>query len=294
MDKTDANVTEVYQADLGPGGKTSVIKDARCKVYSNSIRLSLGHLKKFKQRTDGKAIYAQMVDKFGSDSPAVKGITGIAPHVDQSWIIAYGKIKVPRDVVDNVIRLNDCEVRIEDAAIEASVYEAKRQEAAERVEAEAKRVMTFRVQGLPLDTKQEELFSALNHLGFGIEDLNKVRQMFDNYGGQLIRNGIVLFRVSCSNKERQKLFELLGEHTIELSEINWTIKINCFGFCVGCKKEGHIASKCPEKLVTCYYCSQEGHERKNCPELSEKKKKIYMLQVQTNGSFQPRMSKPRT
>ncbi len=51
----------------------------------------MGHLKKFKQRTDGKAIYAEMVDKFGINSSAVKGITGIAPHVDQSWIIAYGK-----------------------------------------------------------------------------------------------------------------------------------------------------------------------------------------------------------
>ncbi len=135
------------------------------------------------------------------------------------------------------------------ATIDASVYVKERLRAAERVEAEAKRVMTSRVQVLPLGVKQGELFEVLNSLGFKIEDMNKVRQIYDNYGGQLICYGIVLFRVSCCNKERQDLFELLGEHSIELSEINWKIKINCFGFCIGCKKEGHIISKCPEKVV---------------------------------------------
>jgi len=260
-------------------------KEARGKLFTNSIRLSLGHLNKFKQRTDGKAIYAEMVAKFGSNSCAVKGITGIAPHVDQSWIIAYGIIKVPEKVVSSTIKLNDCDVKIEDASIEASVYETERLKAAERLAAEAKRVMTFRVQGLPLDVRQNELFDVLNGLGFGIEDMNKVRQMYDNFGGQLIRNGIVLFRVSCSNKERQKLLELLGEHQIELSEIHWKIKINCFGFCVGCKKEGHIASKCPEKVVSCYYCRKGGHEKKDCPELSEKKNKSTCFKCRQSGHF---------
>jgi len=56
MLKSDANVAGVNQAVQRPGGNTPVNKDARGKSFTNSIRLSLGHLNKFKQRTDGKAI----------------------------------------------------------------------------------------------------------------------------------------------------------------------------------------------------------------------------------------------
>ncbi len=73
---------------------------------------------------------------------------------------------------------------------EASFYESYRAEEANKAKAEALRDMTFRIKGLPLE--------ALNGLGFGIEDMNKIRQFYDDFDGQMIRNGIVLFRVSCN------------------------------------------------------------------------------------------------
>lgn len=82
--------------------------------------------------------------------------------------------------------------------------------------------------------------------------MKNIRQMYENYGGQLVRNGLVMFRISCIIEERHKLVGLLGDHKIQLVGTDWNIKINCFVFCVVCKKEGHKISECTEKVVNCF------------------------------------------
>ena len=208
MSELNANGAGNNQAVQSPGGKVSVPRDARDKLFANSIRLSLGHLKRDKQRTDLKEIYVAMCEKFGDSSPEVKGITGIAPNVDLTWIIAYGKItngfvsKVPKGMVSKVIKLKKCDIMIEDAMVEASVYVSARKEEARLAQVKAIRDMTFRIQGLPLDVNQKELFKVLKDLGFDIDDMDKIKQMYDNFDGQLVRNGIVMFRVSCNDEGR--------------------------------------------------------------------------------------------
>ncbi len=183
-----------FQARRGSGGSAPSSKDARNKVYANAVRLSLGQLKKFRQKTDGKAIFVQMCEVFGENSAEVKEITGIAPSADQTWIIAYGKNKVPCGMIGRSLTLNEGNVEIEDATRSASEYDQMRKEAQEK----AVRNITFRIQGLPLDADQKELFDALNLIGFGLDDkdlFKNLRAMYDNYDGHVVRNGIVIFRV---------------------------------------------------------------------------------------------------
>ena len=269
MQSEEVSEVEVDQAVRGPGGQTFISKDARDKVYVGSIRLNLGHQKRF--RVDSRAIYVAMCAKFGSTSRAVKGISGMAPSVEQTWIIAYQGNKVPEETIGKYINLNNCDILIEDAMKEASFYESNRAEEASKAKAEALRDMTFRIQGLPLNAVQREVFETINGLGFGIDDMNKIRQLYDDFDGQMIRNGIVLFRVSCNNERRLLLAKLMGEYVVSIAGTEWKIKISSFGFCFGCKREGHKIGDCPNKVINCYYCKQVGHERKCCPELARKK-----------------------
>ncbi|XP_022022191.2 uncharacterized protein LOC110922189 [Helianthus annuus] len=41
--------------------------------------------------------------------------------------------------------------------------------------------------------------------------------------------------------------------------------------CPICKKTGHIALSCPEKVTVCYNCYRTGHKKAECPELVENK-----------------------
>jgi len=157
-----------------------------------------------------------------------------------------------------------------------------------RKEAQEKAVrnMTFRIQGLPLDADQKELFDALNLIGFGLDDKDSLRAMYDNYGGHVVRNGIVMFRVPCKSEQRRRLADLTGEqHVIELAGIEWKIKVNCFGFCIGCKKEGHKIQDCLETVKKCFYCKIEGHERKTCPDLKKKKENSQCYKCKQTGHF---------
>ena len=294
MSELNANGAGNNQAVQSPGGKVSVPRDARDKLFANSIRLSLGHLKRDKQRTDLKEIYVAMCEKFGDSSPEVKGITGIAPNVDLTWIIAYGKItngfvsKVPKGMVSKVIKLNKCDIMIEDAMVEASVYVSARKEEARLAQVKAIRDMTFRIQGLPLDVNQKELFKVLKDLGFDIDDMDKIKQMYDNFDGQLVRNGIVMFRVSCNDEGRGENAKLMGEHSIQLDDVIWKIKINCFGFCIGCKKEGHKINECKELPVvikTCFFCKKNGHVKKDCPAFLDKKANTTCYKCRLKGHY---------
>ena len=119
---------EKIQADCGPGGSTLASNDARKKTYVNAIRLSMGQLKKFKQRTESRAIYVALVDKFGASATEVKGITAIGKAVDLTWIVVYKDS--PKEMVGQSIKINDCVIEIEDAGIVASVYVERRAEKA--------------------------------------------------------------------------------------------------------------------------------------------------------------------
>jgi len=65
-----------------PSGNSSC--DARNKTNEKAIRLSINHMKKYKLRTDSKAIYLAMIEKFGVSSKEVKDITAIGQDVDQT------------------------------------------------------------------------------------------------------------------------------------------------------------------------------------------------------------------
>ena len=73
----------------------------------------------------------------------MKGITAIGKAVDQTWIVLY-KNK-PQEMIGQVIKINDCDIEIEDAGVEASVYEARRAEKTARDKATAVSEMTFRI-----------------------------------------------------------------------------------------------------------------------------------------------------
>ena len=251
------------QADRGPGGTTLATNDARKKTYVNAIRLSMGQLKKFKQRTESRAIYVAMVDKFGASATEVKGITAIGKAVDLTWIVVYKES--PQGMVGQSIKINDCVIEIEDAGIVASVYVVRRAEKAEKEKATAVSVMSFRIQDLPIDVEQQELHSKIQTLGFGGVQLKDVKKMWDNYDGQLVSNGMVSFSLSCTVEERQSFASLTGEKKVTLGGLEWAIKINCFGFCIGCKKEGHKIGDCTDKsALKCHHCDEEGHIKSKC------------------------------
>jgi len=138
------------------------------------------HIRVWQKRTDSKSIYVQMVEKFGCNSEEVKGINGIAPSVGNTWIISYTvKSGVPSGLVGSDFVLNGNNLEFEDDSESWRVYSSKRADQIYKASEAAVREMTFRIQGLPLDVKQAELFSELNRFGYGIHGMNQIRQSYD-------------------------------------------------------------------------------------------------------------------
>ena len=276
------------QADAGPGGGNPVFIDARRKTYVGAVRLSLNRLNKYEQRADIQGIYASFVAKYGVSSNEVKDIVGIAKSVDVTWIIKY--VKVPEGMVGDYVTVNKREVLIEDAGIEAGVYDEKRREDLERARALEFKDVTFRIQGLPLDIEQQELTEALIKLGFRTLEKNNVRRMYENFNGHIFQNGLVLFKVACNIENRDEMVGLMGEHTIQLGGYEWKIVIQCFGFCIGCKKEGHKISECRNKnVVECFHCKETGHVKSRCPlfeaELAQRRERSTCFKCSQKGHF---------
>lgn len=222
----NGNEEGLIQAVTRPGGANPVFIDARKKTYVGAVRLSLSNLNKYEQRTDIQLIYASLVAKYGVSSNEVKDIVGIAKSVDVTWIIRYSK--VPAGMVGEYVTVNKCKVMIEDAGIEAGVYDEKRREELARARQLEFKDVTFRIQGLPLDTEQRELTDALVSLGFLTLEMENVKRMYENFNGHIFHNGLVLFRIACNVENREEMVGLMGEHKIQLGGFEWKIDIHGF------------------------------------------------------------------
>lgn len=66
------------------------------------------------------------------------------------------------------------------------------------------------------------------------------------------------------------MIALIGDHQIRLDDYIWKTSVNCFGFCIGCKVEGHKIQDCPNKPVIkchfCFKCRKKGHYGRDCQE----------------------------
>ena len=68
------------------------------------------------------------------------------------------------------------------------------------------------------------------------------------------------------------------------------IDIQCFGFCIGCKKEGHKISECRNKnVVECFHCKETGHVKSRFPlfeaELAQRRERSTCFKCSQKGHF---------
>ena len=282
------DVTGGSQAASRLGDTIPVTKDARSKTYVNCVRLNMGQFKKIEQRTDINAIYKTLVSKFGANSALVRTIIGISKSVEQTWIIRYKT--VPEGLIDQHITLNGKQVLVEDAKITADVYDTKRSKKADEDKANAYKDITFKIQGLPLDIEQKESYDCLVKLGFESLKIENVRCMYENFNGHYVRNGVLLFKIACNSENRKRMIALIGDHQIRLDDYIWKTSVNCFGFCIGCKVEGHKIQDCPNKpVIKCHFCEVEGHVKKDCQaflaEIKKKKENSTCFKCRKKGHY---------
>ena len=99
-----------------------------------------------------------------------------------------------------------------------------------------------------------------------------------------------MFRIACNVENRDEMVGLMGEHKIQLGGYEWKIDIHGFGFCIGCKKEGHKISECNNKVgVQCFHCKEAGHVKSKCPifeaELAKRREKSTCFKCSQKGHF---------
>ncbi len=57
-----------------------------------------------------------------------------------------------------------------------------------------------------------------------------------------------------------------GQHSIVLRGYTFKINVVCYGYCLRCKKSGHVSKDCDERVKpTCDLCKETGHIKKSCP-----------------------------
>ena len=250
------------QADtLGLGGAKP---DSRSYIYRNAIRaICTGDQREVRKLTAAN-IYNMMCEQYGSSSDLIKSIDGIGKGVNQGeWIISFPNGKHPdalfKEGPDVVVKNSVGNVYLQDARKKFSEVKAARQPTKD---------LQFRISGLPIDVYKKELQVELNKLGFKV-DLTQMRQMYDRT--TKIRSEIVLFRVKVdSGKAEHELVEKSGQHTIELSGYTFKISVVCYGYCLTCKKSGHVSKDCDQRnRATCDLCKEIGHMKKSCPRREE-------------------------
>ena len=253
--------------------ETKRSRDPRNKTYNNAVRLVLDQNYWKNKIISRLEILKSIQLKFGAESVAAKAISAIGQCFEFGWVVEF-KGNIKNEVVGNYVLINDRQVLLEDAGVIASEYESERLRHAEAKKAEQLSDMVFRVVGVPFDANRTELHVELNRLGFEIKDERDVRQKYENLNGVVIKSDIVLFKLVVNKKDRIAKSLLVGNHEIALGLFDYYVTISCFGFCFTCKKEGHPAKECPEKVnsrrsVTCFGCGEEGHVKRDCHKLKE-------------------------
>ena len=249
----------VSQAESSLGGVVPLVVGSSPleKVYDKSIRLLLNPMNIDNRKVTHSEIYKEIANVYGRSSKEVVEIAGIGKGANElEWIVSY-KNGFPSSFQKANVYINGFEVKIEDAGkrvvpkINTKLPVVKK-----------KRDMLFRIDGLPLDAGQNELFNQLNALKIGIADPKHMRQIYDRITN--IRTEVVMFRLFVEEEMRDKEAMKAGDYEILLGGFKFKIKIKCYGYCFRCKKSGHLAKDC-DYGKSCFECGSLDHMKRECP-----------------------------
>jgi hypothetical protein len=241
------------------------------RTYEKSIRVVFqGNPREFIRKRHSE-VHRFLGSKFGYESEVMKQIDGIGKGVRPGeWIVSFKSMPavlkdMKSDIDDDVFVQDACKQYVPPARIKT-------------VE------LTFRIDGLPLDCVREELYDRLKSLGFQLYSADQLRQLYDRE--TKVRTEVVLFRMRVNEDEVVKVVNLTGAHTIKLGKFGWRINVVCYGYCLKCKKDGHLMKDCPNKQpMKCFKCGETGHKKFNCPIVKEKRVNARCFSCSQTGHF---------
>ena len=229
--------------------------DSRSYTYQNAIRVICTGNQREVRKLAAVDIYKLLCEKFGQDGEMIRSIDGIGKGVNQGeWIVSFPDGKHPDEIgVGITVQYSLGSAYLQDARKEFSEVKTK----------EAIKDLQFRISGLPIDVNNQELQSKLVKLGFKV-DLPQLRQLYDRT--TKFRSEVVLFRIRVDSEKEQELVAKAGQHTIALRGYTFKINIVCYGYCLRCKKAGHVSRDCVEREEpTCDLCKEAGQIKRTCP-----------------------------
>ena len=254
-------------------------------LIKKTIRLVRGYLGDLFIKTDRNNIFSAIFSTFREGPELVKDIEVLMPDLTDKdgWLIGFKSDSSIATLENQRLTINSSIYLLENAGKprvrrDGDGYDERPVKSGQSTRKEQFFThVTFRLSGIPYNTKGEELRGELNKLGFKLKSLSSLSHVLCDEAALKalkIKSGIVEIRQSCLKEEATNFQDLAGEHFICLDKTKYKIWLTRPGCCYKCNIFGHKANACTNTEIyrakflaksECNWCHKLGHMKRSCP-----------------------------